>query len=211
MTEPTTGRDGKAPDLMAALRRSLERCPAPPAVADNADEECDDCGVPLAQPDELESGLCLQCLNGPALPCPAASPAAVDTGQGEDGALYRLGLLGYAIAQILEIDPTDDRITRLLAGPIAPLLAAQEAVQRVRAVIGEEENYRAESPAWEITVVVPVEAGDELADSILDAVADAAYEAQPEDRDGWDIFVGGSKNPTAVPTHLLRRALGDPS
>jgi hypothetical protein len=99
----------------------------PAAAADNAGEECDDCGVPLAQPDELKSGLCLQCLNGPALPCPAASPATVGAGQGEDGALYRLGRLGYAIAQILEIDPTDDRITRLLAGPLAPLLAAREA------------------------------------------------------------------------------------
>jgi hypothetical protein len=68
---------------------------------------------------------------------PAASPGAGDTEQGEDGALYRLGRLGYAIAQILEIDPTDDRITRLLAGPLAPLLAAQEAVQRVRGKVAQ--------------------------------------------------------------------------
>lgn len=28
-------------------------------------ERCGDCGAPLASPEELESGLCLRCLNGP--------------------------------------------------------------------------------------------------------------------------------------------------
>lgn len=33
-------------------------------MADKHDS-CGDCGSPLASPDEVESGLCLRCLNGP--------------------------------------------------------------------------------------------------------------------------------------------------
>lgn len=92
----------------------------------------------------------------------------------------------------------------LLTGPLAPVL---DKLRAVKELIAEEGSFRADFPAWEITVAVPVQASDETVERIFDAVAGAAYEAQPEDRTDWDVFVSATKNPTSVPTHLLRRAL----
>lgn len=92
----------------------------------------------------------------------------------------------------------------LLALPeVAGLL---DALTRVEALVADEERYRAEDPSWEITVMVPTQAGQETVERIFDAVADAAYDAQPEGRD-WDVFVSGTGAPAAVPAHLLRAAL----
>jgi hypothetical protein len=76
MTKPCDGRCG-----MLGILPTPHYHDAPAAEADNAGERCE-CGTPLAQPDELESGLCLQCLNGPIRP--TASPGGQDTGQGEE-------------------------------------------------------------------------------------------------------------------------------
>jgi hypothetical protein len=48
------------------------------------------------------------------------------------------------------------------------------------------------SGAYVITVEVPAMAGDSVADAIFTAVADAAYEAEPDDRRGWDILVNAT-------------------
>jgi hypothetical protein len=40
-----------------------------------------------------------------------------------------------------------------------------------------------------IVVDVPVEAGEEVTEAITTAVVTAAYQQQPDDRQGWDIFV----------------------
>jgi hypothetical protein len=50
---------------------------------------------------------------------------------------------------------------------------------------------------WQFVVEVPVEAGEEVCDAIYTAVANAAYDAEPDERDGWDIFVYGFQTDTA--------------
>jgi hypothetical protein len=42
---------------------------------------------------------------------------------------------------------------------------------------------------WEITVTVPVTAGEATRERIFTAIAVAAFDAEPLDRDDWDINV----------------------
>ena len=42
-----------------------------------------------------------------------------------------------------------------------------------------------------VIVEIPAVAGRDVVDAIQTAVADAAFDAEPSDRDGWDIFVYG--------------------
>lgn len=86
------------------------------------------------------------------------------------------------------------------------LVDAELALARVTALAEEEDAHWREMPAWEITVLVPAEAGDETVEKIRDAVWDLAFDMQPEDRD-WDVFCSASKNPAEVPTHRIRSAL----
>jgi hypothetical protein len=178
VTEPTTGRDevrcecghdqlmhigrtGRClepgtTNLWADDCTAFRRAPA--AEADNAGEECTDCGTPLAQPDELESGLCLQCLNGPIRP--AASPGGQNAGQGEElreddarpvttskaASKVEDGLREAIVATLAhhswckgyDADATctcrrnrEQDARALVLGPLAPLLAAQAAVRRI--------------------------------------------------------------------------------
>lgn len=89
-------------------------------------------------------------------------------------------------------------------------LTDTERADRVRAVIEEELDWDREFPAWQINIVVPLEAGEEAFDRIRDAAWEAASQAQSEDREGWDIFCSATKRPLEVPIHMLRDALGDP-
>lgn len=43
-----------------------------------------------------------------------------------------------------------------------------------------------------IVVDIPLEAGEDVTEFIFTAVSDAAYDAEPEDREGWDIAVYSS-------------------
>ena len=98
----------------------------------------------------------------------------------------------------------------LISGPLAPLLSLvreqADALDAARRLLDEEDEHQREYPAWEITVLVPHEAGDAAFERVFDAVADTAYEAQPEERD-WDVFVASNKHPSDVPTWRLRALL----
>jgi hypothetical protein len=47
-------------------------------------------------------------------------------------------------------------------------------------------------PMYVIRVEFPLRVAKEIRDRIGDAVIDAAFEAEPDDRDGWDIFCSGA-------------------
>jgi hypothetical protein len=146
MTEPTTGRD----DCRGRESCEVQCCmddPAPASVADSAGESWRGYRAWLAAGRPRDENA------HPVTPPKAAPKTAVDTGQGGElrEALARwlwndqwnggdepeprhLGAMFWHEAHPVQQALMLERADALLAGPLAPLLAAQEAVERVDAL-----------------------------------------------------------------------------
>jgi hypothetical protein len=137
--------------------------PAPAAVADNAGEEMSDEELLDLQADldklertdpdvaaaaESYDRMVERITGRTLLPRPDVSPGGQDTGQGEElreaivDVLRLYGIRGEKLGSLRPGSVAD----ALLAGPLAPLLAAQEAVGRVERIAAYLDSGNAGSP-----------------------------------------------------------------